>query len=162
MLHVLDINDPAVDEPMVRQILQLLSGFDGMALLTLLFAVVLESLGAFRTASALRLPPRGCVAETLASGAEANLLKLAELRDTSLLTQPGRTARAVPARSRMGKKPQGGAEERAGACGPARWTCVLLQAQWSSPRASSAPTRLTARDAGPHQKEEGAGPSTRN
>ncbi|WP_405736682.1 NAD-binding protein [Streptomyces sp. NBC_01537] len=58
VLDVLNINDPAVDDPPGRQILQLLSGVTGMALLPVLFAVVLETLGAFRTASALRVPPR--------------------------------------------------------------------------------------------------------
>ncbi len=59
LLDVLNINDPAVDERPARQVLQLLSGLAGMALLPVLFAIVLETLGAFRTASALRLPPRG-------------------------------------------------------------------------------------------------------
>lgn len=59
LLDVLNINDPAVDERPGRQILQLLSGLAGMALLPVLFAIVLETLGTFRTASALRLPPRG-------------------------------------------------------------------------------------------------------
>ncbi|MGW3248422.1 NAD-binding protein [Streptomyces sp. NPDC001070] len=58
LLDVLNINDPAVDEQPGRQILQLLSGLAGMALLPLLFAIVLEAMSTFRTASALRLPPR--------------------------------------------------------------------------------------------------------
>lgn len=58
VLDVLNINDPAVNDPPGRQILQLLSGVTGMALLPVLFAIVLETLGAFRTASALRVPPR--------------------------------------------------------------------------------------------------------
>ncbi|MDX3235895.1 NAD-binding protein [Streptomyces sp. ME03-5709C] len=59
LLDVLNINDPAVDDRPGRQVLQLLSGLAGMALLPVVFAIVLETLGGFRTASALRSPPRG-------------------------------------------------------------------------------------------------------
>lgn len=59
MLDMLNINDPAVDDGVGRQVLQLLSGLTGMAMLPVVFAMVLESLGAFRTVSALRVPPRG-------------------------------------------------------------------------------------------------------
>lgn len=59
LLDVLNINDPAVGDQPGRQILQLLSGLAGAALLPVLFAIVLETLGSFRTASALRSPPRG-------------------------------------------------------------------------------------------------------
>ncbi|MGP3922958.1 NAD-binding protein [Streptomyces sp. 8N616] len=59
LLDVFAIGDPAVDESSGRQVLQLLAGFAGMLMLPLLFAVVLESYGAFRAASAVRRPPRG-------------------------------------------------------------------------------------------------------
>jgi hypothetical protein len=59
MLDVLSLGDPALGEGSGRQVLQLLSGLAGMALLPVLFAIVLESLGSFRTASALRQPPHG-------------------------------------------------------------------------------------------------------
>ncbi|MCM2575943.1 NAD-binding protein [Streptomyces meridianus] len=58
MLDLLNINDPAIGEGRGRQVLQLLSGLAGMALLPVMFAMVLESLGAFRAASSLRSPPR--------------------------------------------------------------------------------------------------------
>ncbi|MGP3984823.1 NAD-binding protein [Streptomyces sp. KR80] len=59
LLDVFAINEPAVEAPPERQILQLLAGFAGMLVLPLLFAVVLESYGAFRAASAVRRPRRG-------------------------------------------------------------------------------------------------------
>ncbi|WP_059010849.1 NAD-binding protein [Streptomyces specialis] len=59
LLDLFAINDPAVGESTSRQVLQLLSGLVGLALLPLLVAGALEALGAFRAASALRRPPRG-------------------------------------------------------------------------------------------------------
>ncbi|MDX2296808.1 MULTISPECIES: NAD-binding protein [Streptomyces] len=59
LLDLFSINDPAVDEPTTRQVLQLLSGLVGLALLPLLVAGALEALGTFRTAGSLRRPPRG-------------------------------------------------------------------------------------------------------
>ncbi|MGW3551033.1 NAD-binding protein [Streptomyces griseoincarnatus] len=59
LLDLFAINDPAVDAPLGRQVLQLLSGLVGLLLLPVLLAAVLEALGTFRTASALRKPPRG-------------------------------------------------------------------------------------------------------
>ncbi|MDT3396943.1 NAD-binding protein [Streptomyces sp. B1866] len=59
LLDVFAINDPALDKSDAQQVLQLLSGLAGMLLLPLLLAVVLESYGAFRAASALPRPPRG-------------------------------------------------------------------------------------------------------
>ncbi|MEU5977427.1 NAD-binding protein [Streptomyces sp. NPDC047315] len=59
LLDLFSINEPALDEPTARQVLQLLSGLAGLALLPLLVAGVLEALGTFRTAGALRRPPRG-------------------------------------------------------------------------------------------------------
>ncbi|MCX5274885.1 MULTISPECIES: potassium channel family protein [Streptomyces] len=58
LLDIFAINDPAVDEPPQRQVLQILSGFVGLLLLPVLVAAALEALGAFRTATALRRPPR--------------------------------------------------------------------------------------------------------
>ncbi|MBH1938029.1 potassium channel protein [Streptomyces sp. AV19] len=48
----------ATDEPVARKLLQLLSGLTGMLLLPVLVAAALEGLGTFRSASALRRPPR--------------------------------------------------------------------------------------------------------
>ncbi|MET7291509.1 NAD-binding protein [Streptomyces griseoloalbus] len=59
LLDLFAINEPAHNESTGRQVLQLLSGLVGLLLLPLLLAAVLEALGTFRTASALRKPPRG-------------------------------------------------------------------------------------------------------
>ncbi len=59
LLDLFAIDDPAVGQPVGRQVLQLLSGLVGLLLLPVLLAAVLEALGTFRTASALRKPPRG-------------------------------------------------------------------------------------------------------
>ncbi|MEU4064626.1 NAD-binding protein [Streptomyces wedmorensis] len=58
LLDLFSINDPALDDSPTRQVLQLLSGLVGVALLPLLVAGALEALGAFRTTGALRRPPR--------------------------------------------------------------------------------------------------------
>ncbi|WP_026178799.1 potassium channel family protein [Streptomyces hokutonensis] len=59
LLDLFAIDDPAIGAPLGRQILQLLSGLVGLLMLPVLLAAVLEALGTFRTASALRKPPRG-------------------------------------------------------------------------------------------------------
>ncbi|GHB50290.1 potassium transporter TrkA [Streptomyces viridiviolaceus] len=59
LLDLFAINEPAHNESSGRQILQLLAGFVGLLLLPVLLAAVLEALGTFRSASALRKPPRG-------------------------------------------------------------------------------------------------------
>ncbi|MFF7528335.1 NAD-binding protein [Streptomyces bobili] len=59
LLDLFSINDPAVGKTTEQQVLQLLSGFVGLLLLPVLLAAVLEGLGTFRTAGALRRPPRG-------------------------------------------------------------------------------------------------------
>lgn len=59
LLDLFAINDPALGAPTGRQVLQLLAGLVGLLLLPVLLAAVLEALGTFRTASALRKPPRG-------------------------------------------------------------------------------------------------------
>ncbi|MFI7350209.1 NAD-binding protein [Streptomyces sp. NPDC049936] len=59
LLDLFSINEPAHNADIARQILQLLSGFVGLLLLPVLLAAVLEALGTFRTATALRKPPRG-------------------------------------------------------------------------------------------------------
>ncbi|MFJ6935497.1 NAD-binding protein [Streptomyces sp. NPDC101132] len=59
LLDIFAINDPAVDEPPVRKTLQILAGFVGLLLLPVLVAAALEGLGAFRSATVLRRPPRG-------------------------------------------------------------------------------------------------------
>ncbi|MER5855679.1 NAD-binding protein [Streptomyces sp900105245] len=59
LLDMFAIDDPALGQSLGRQVLQLLSGLIGLLLLPVLLAAVLEALGTFRTASALRRPPRG-------------------------------------------------------------------------------------------------------
>ncbi|MEU5364552.1 NAD-binding protein [Streptomyces sp. NPDC005925] len=59
LLDLFAINEPALNRDAGRQILQLLSGLVGLLLLPVLLAAVLEALGTFRSASALRKPPRG-------------------------------------------------------------------------------------------------------
>ncbi|MFE9629742.1 potassium channel family protein [Streptomyces sp. NPDC006463] len=59
LLDIFAINDPAVGAPAQRQLLQILAGFVGLLLLPVLVAAALEALGAFRTATVLRRPPRG-------------------------------------------------------------------------------------------------------
>ncbi|MFI9238081.1 NAD-binding protein [Streptomyces sp. NPDC053079] len=59
LLDLFAINDPAKEESLGRKVLQLLSGLVGLLLLPLLLAAALEGLGTFRSASALRRPPRG-------------------------------------------------------------------------------------------------------
>ncbi|WP_062645158.1 NAD(P)-binding protein [Streptomyces maremycinicus] len=59
LLDLFAINDPAVGATTERQVLQLLSGLMGLLLLPVLLAAVLEALGTFRGAGALRRPPRG-------------------------------------------------------------------------------------------------------
>ncbi|MFH8394655.1 NAD-binding protein [Streptomyces sp. NPDC018036] len=59
LLDLFAINNPAIGEPLGRQILQLCSGMVGLLLLPVLLAAVLEALGTFRSGTALRKPPRG-------------------------------------------------------------------------------------------------------
>ncbi|WP_307710530.1 NAD(P)-binding protein [Streptomyces sp. V1I6] len=59
LLDLFAMGDPAAGADADRQILQLLTGFAGLMLLPLTVAAALEALGTFRTASALRRPPRG-------------------------------------------------------------------------------------------------------
>lgn len=59
LLDLFAIGDPATGEDLDRQVIQLLSGLAGLLLLPVLLAAVLEGLGTFRNASALRRPPRG-------------------------------------------------------------------------------------------------------
>ncbi|WP_029553592.1 NAD-binding protein [Streptomyces somaliensis] len=58
LLDIFAINEPAVDGSVGRQVLQLLAGLVGLLLLPILVAGLLEALGTFRTATALRRPPR--------------------------------------------------------------------------------------------------------
>ncbi|MFF4183321.1 NAD-binding protein [Streptomyces sp. NPDC001691] len=59
LLDIFAIDDPAIGQPVGRQVLQLLSGLTGLLLLPVLIAAVLEGLGTFRSASSLPRPSRG-------------------------------------------------------------------------------------------------------
>ncbi|AYV32290.1 potassium transporter peripheral membrane component [Streptomyces sp. ADI95-16] len=59
LLDIFAINHPALEEAPERKTLQILAGFLGLLLLPVLVAAALEGLGAFRSATALRRPPRG-------------------------------------------------------------------------------------------------------
>ncbi|AWW42537.1 MULTISPECIES: NAD-binding protein [Streptomyces] len=68
LLDILGIDDPATDAATGRQVLQLLSAGVGLLLLPVLLAAVLEALGTFRSASALRRPPRGLAGHVVLLG----------------------------------------------------------------------------------------------
>ncbi|MEU3253244.1 NAD-binding protein [Streptomyces sp. NPDC006997] len=68
LLDLFAINDPALDDSPGRQVLQLLAGLLGLLLLPVLLAAVLEALGTFRSASALRKPPRGLAGHVVLLG----------------------------------------------------------------------------------------------
>ncbi|OKJ09126.1 hypothetical protein AMK19_17130 [Kitasatospora sp. CB01950] len=59
VLDVLGIADPTDEGGRSGKVLQILTAVSGMLLMPLLIALVLEALGTFRTATALRRPPRG-------------------------------------------------------------------------------------------------------
>ncbi|MEU7281899.1 NAD-binding protein [Streptomyces sp. NPDC045431] len=85
LLDLFSINDPAVGEDTARQVLQLLAGLVGLALLPLLVAGALEALGAFRSASALRRPPRGLSGHVVLLGlGKIGTRVLARLRDLDI------------------------------------------------------------------------------
>ncbi|MDI9884410.1 NAD-binding protein [Streptomyces sp. HNM0645] len=68
LLDLFSINDPAVGGEPDRQVLQLLTGLVGLLLLPLLVAAVLEALSSFRSATALRRPPRGLTGHVVLLG----------------------------------------------------------------------------------------------
>ncbi|MGX7763550.1 NAD-binding protein [Streptomyces angustmyceticus] len=68
LLDLFAINDPATHDPTPRKVLQLLSGLTGLLLLPVLVAAALEGLGTFRSASALRRPPRGLAGHVVLLG----------------------------------------------------------------------------------------------
>ncbi|MBH5338046.1 NAD-binding protein [Streptomyces pactum] len=85
LLDLFAINDPAVGESTARQVLQLLTGLVGLALLPLLVAGALEALGAFRSASALPKPPRGLSGHVVLLGlGKIGTRVLARLRDLDI------------------------------------------------------------------------------
>ncbi|HET6857688.1 MAG TPA: NAD-binding protein [Streptomyces sp.] len=85
LLDLFGIGDPAVGEPLDRQLLQLLAGLAGMLLLPVLFAAVLQALGALRSASGLRRPPRGMSGHVVLLGlGKVGTRVLARLRELDI------------------------------------------------------------------------------
>lgn len=85
LLDVFAINDPALDQPREQQLLQILAGFVGLLLLPVLVAAALEALGAFRTATALRRPPRGLSGHVVLLGlGKVGARVLARLRELGI------------------------------------------------------------------------------
>ncbi len=68
LLDLFGINDPAIGDSPARKVLQLLSGLTGLLLLPVLVAAAFEGLGTFRSASALRRPPRGLTGHVVLLG----------------------------------------------------------------------------------------------
>nr|WSX54398.1 NAD-binding protein [Streptomyces sp. NBC_00974] len=85
LLDIFAINDPALDQPPEQQVLQILAGLVGLLLLPVLVAAALEALGAFRTASVLRRPPRGLSGHVVLLGlGKVGTRVLARLRELGI------------------------------------------------------------------------------
>ncbi|MFI2048587.1 NAD-binding protein [Streptomyces purpureus] len=100
LLDLFSINDPALDAPVTHQVLQLLSGLVGLALLPLLIAGALEALGTFRAAGALRRPPRGLSGHVVLLGlgkvGSRVLARLRELDIPVVCVEEDPDARGIP------------------------------------------------------------------
>ncbi|MFE7950584.1 NAD-binding protein [Streptomyces sp. NPDC057426] len=100
LLDLFAINDPALDARPTNQILQLLSGLVGLALLPLLVAAALEALGTFRAAGSLRRPPRGLSGHVVLLGlGKVGTRVLARLRELDIpvvCVEEDPDARGVP------------------------------------------------------------------
>lgn len=105
LLDVFAINDPALDQPTERQLLQILAGFVGLLLLPVLVAAALEALGAFRTATALRRPPRGLSGHVVLLGlgkiGARVLARLRELGIPVVCVESDPTARGIALARRL-------------------------------------------------------------
>nr|WP_200307142.1 NAD(P)-binding protein [Streptomyces adelaidensis] len=85
LLDLFAINDPALDDSTARQVLQLLAGLAGLLFLPVLLAAALEAYGTFRTASALRRPPRGLSGHVVLLGlGKVGTRVLARLRELGI------------------------------------------------------------------------------
>ncbi|WP_433917014.1 NAD-binding protein [Streptomyces sp. NBC_01744] len=100
LLDLFSINDPAVGQSTARQVLQLLSGLVGLALLPLLVAGALEALGTFRATDALRRPPRGLSGHVVLLGlgkiGARVLVRLRELEIPVVCVEEDPDARGIP------------------------------------------------------------------
>ncbi|WP_367326035.1 NAD-binding protein [Streptomyces sp. HUAS ZL42] len=105
LLDLFAIGDPALGDPIARQVLQLLSGLTGLLLLPVLLAAVLEVLGTFRTASALRRPPRGLSGHVVLLGlgkvGTRVLARLCELGIPVVCVEEDPEARGIPLARRL-------------------------------------------------------------
>ncbi|MEU3508531.1 NAD-binding protein [Streptomyces longwoodensis] len=105
LLDLFSINDPAVGASTERQVLQLLSGLVGLLLLPVLLAAVLEALGTFRGAGALRRPPRGMGGHVVLLGlgkiGTRVLVRLRELDIPVVCVEAGADARGLAVARRL-------------------------------------------------------------
>ena len=105
LLDLFAINDPAVNQPVAQQILQLLSGLVGLLLLPVLTAAVLEALGSFRTGPVARRPPRGLSDHVVLLGlgkiGTRVLLELRRLDIPVVCVEADPEARGVPVARRL-------------------------------------------------------------
>ncbi|WP_306321661.1 MULTISPECIES: TrkA family potassium uptake protein [unclassified Streptomyces] len=105
LLDLLAIDDPAMGQPPARQVIQLLTGFAGLLLLPVLMAAVLEALGTFRSASALRRPPRGLSGHVVLLGlgkiGTRVLARLHELGVPVVCVEENPEARGIPLARRL-------------------------------------------------------------
>ncbi|MEU3745623.1 MULTISPECIES: NAD-binding protein [Streptomyces] len=106
LLDLFSINDPALDAPVTHQVLQLLSGLVGLALLPLLVAGALEALGTFRATGALRRPPRGLSGHVVLLGlgkiGTRVLARLRELDIPVVCVEEDPDARGIPLARSLG------------------------------------------------------------
>ncbi|WP_345286718.1 NAD-binding protein [Streptomyces gulbargensis] len=106
LLDLFSINDPALDGSPTRQILQLLSGLVGLALLPLLVAGALEALGTFHATGTLRRPPRGLSGHIVLLGlgkiGARVLARLRELDVPVVCVEQDPEARGVPLARELG------------------------------------------------------------
>ena len=106
LLDLFSINDPAIGASVTHQILQLLTGLVGLALLPLLVAGALEALGTFRATGALRRPPRGLSGHVVLLGlgkiGSRVLARLRELDIPVVCVEEDPDARGIPLARSLG------------------------------------------------------------
>lgn len=105
LLDLFAMGDPAIGDEADRQTLQLLTGLVGLMLLPLTVAAALEALGTFRTASALRRPPRGLSGHVVLLGlgkiGTRVLMSLRELGIPVVCVEEDPQARGIPVVRRL-------------------------------------------------------------
>ncbi|SDK31215.1 NAD-binding protein [Streptomyces indicus] len=105
LLDLFALNDPATEGPHSRQVLQLLAALAGLLLLPVLLAAALEAFGTFRTAAALRRPPRGLSGHVVLLGlgkiGSRVLTRLRELGIPVVCVEEDPEARGIPHARRL-------------------------------------------------------------